>query len=87
MRTLLIWPVFPNSFWSYQETLNLAGLRSTNPPLGLLTVAALLPQDWEFRLIDRNVQMETDADWEWCDLVIISAMVIQKQDFQHSYLR
>lgn len=82
MKTLLIWPILPNSFWSYQETLDLAGLRSTNPPLGLITVAALLPQDWEFRLIDRNVQLETDADWDWCDLVIISAMVIQKQDFQ-----
>lgn len=82
MKTLLVWPILPNSFWSYQETLDIAGLRSTNPPLGLITVAALLPQDWEFRLIDRNVRFETDADWEWCDLVVISAMVIQKQDFQ-----
>jgi radical SAM superfamily enzyme YgiQ (UPF0313 family) len=82
MKTLLIWPILPNSFWSYQETLDLAGLRSTNPPLGLITVAALLPQDWEFRLIDRNVKLETDDDWDWCDLVIISAMVIQKQDFR-----
>lgn len=82
MRTLLIWPILPNSFWSYQATLDLAGLRATNPPLGLITVAAMLPQDWEFRLIDRNVKLETDADWEWCELVIISAMVIQKEDFQ-----
>ncbi len=82
MKTLLIWPILPNSFWSYQETLDLAGLRSTNPPLGLITVAALLPQDWEFRLIDRNVKLETDADWDWCDLVVISAMVIQRQDFR-----
>ncbi|MBF2076374.1 MAG: B12-binding domain-containing radical SAM protein [Synechococcales cyanobacterium C42_A2020_086] len=81
MNVLLVWPILPNSFWSYQETLDLAGLRSTNPPLGLITVAALLPQTWNFRLIDRNVQLETDADWEWCDLVLISAMVIQKQDF------
>ena len=71
----------PNSFWSYQETIDLAGLRATNPPLGLITVAAMLPSDWEFRLSDRNVRLETDADWEWCDLVIISAMIIQKQDF------
>lgn len=82
MKALLLWPVMPNSFWSYQETLDLAGLRATNPPLGLITVAALLPKDWEIRFIDRNVQFETEADWDWCDLVIISAMIIQKQDFR-----
>jgi radical SAM superfamily enzyme YgiQ (UPF0313 family) len=72
----------PNSFWSYQETLDLAGLRATNPPLGLITVASMLPQDWNLRMVDRNVRLETEDDWNWCDLVIISAMVIQKQDFQ-----
>lgn len=82
MRALLLWPIMPNSFWSYQETLDLAGLRSTNPPLGLITVAAMLPNDWEIRFSDRNVSLETDADWDWCDLVIISAMIIQKQDFR-----
>ncbi|MGL5059686.1 MAG: cobalamin-dependent protein, partial [Microcoleus sp.] len=82
MKALLIWPRFPNSFWSYQETLNLAGLRSTNPPLGLITVAAMLPQNWEIRFADRNVQTENDTDWDWCDIVIISAMIVQKADFQ-----
>lgn len=80
MRALLLWPIMPNSFWSYQETLDLAGLRSTNPPLGLITVVAMLPSDWEIRFSDRNVRLETDADWDWCDLVIISAMIIQQQD-------
>jgi radical SAM superfamily enzyme YgiQ (UPF0313 family) len=82
MKALLIWPLLPSSFWSYQETLDLAGLRSTTPPLGLITVAAMLPADWELRLIDRNVQLETEADWEWCDLVIISAMLVQRQDLR-----
>jgi radical SAM superfamily enzyme YgiQ (UPF0313 family) len=82
MKALLLWPIMPNSFWSYQETLDLAGLRSTNPPLGLITVAAMLPSNWEIRFVDRNVHLETDDDWGWCDLVIISAMIIQKQDFQ-----
>jgi radical SAM superfamily enzyme YgiQ (UPF0313 family) len=82
MKALLIWPVLPNSFWSYQTALDLAGLRSTNPPLGLITVAAMLPQDWEIRFADRNVRFETEADWAWCDIVIISAMIIQKHDFQ-----
>ncbi|NJM77734.1 MAG: DUF4070 domain-containing protein [Acaryochloridaceae cyanobacterium RU_4_10] len=81
MKALLIWPFLPNSFWSYRETLHLAGLRSTNPPLGLITVAAMLPLDWEIRFADRNVRAETEQDWQWCDLVIISAMIIQKEDF------
>ncbi|WP_310481153.1 B12-binding domain-containing radical SAM protein [Chamaesiphon sp. VAR_48_metabat_403] len=81
MKTLLLWPQMPNSFWSYQETLDLAGLRSTNSPLGLITIAAMLPQDWEIRLFDRNVRPETAADWDWCELVIISAMIVQKADF------
>ncbi|BBH38635.1 hypothetical protein myaer102_11390 [Microcystis viridis NIES-102] len=85
MKALLLWPLMPNSFWSYQETLNLAGLRATNPPLGLITVAALLPSDWEIRFVDRNVRLETASDWEWCDLVIISAMIIQKKDFQPTF--
>lgn len=82
MKALLLWPIMPNSFWSYQETLDLAGLRSTNPPLGLITVAAMLPTDWEIRFCDRNIRHETDEDWAWCDLVIISAMIIQKEDFR-----
>lgn len=81
MKALLLWPIMPNSFWSYQETLDLADLCSTNPPLGLITVAAMLPQDWEIRFVDRNVRLETNDDWAWCDIVIISAMIIQKQDF------
>jgi radical SAM superfamily enzyme YgiQ (UPF0313 family) len=82
MKALLLWPVMPNSFWSYQETLDMAGIRSTNPPLGLITVAAMLPTDWEIRFVDRNVRFETDEDWDWCDLVLISAMIIQRQDFR-----
>ncbi|MGA9379278.1 MAG: DUF4070 domain-containing protein [Phormidium sp.] len=82
MKALLIWPNFPNSFWGYQETLHLGGLRSTNPPLGLITVAAMLPKEWEIRFSDRNVQPETEEDWAWCDLVIISAMIVQKADFR-----
>lgn len=82
MKALLIWPILPNSFWSYQETLNLADLRSTNPPLGLITVAAMLPSDWEIRFVDRNVRCETAADWEWCDMAILSAMIVQKEDLR-----
>jgi radical SAM superfamily enzyme YgiQ (UPF0313 family) len=82
MKALLLWPAYPNSFWSYRETLHLAGLKSTNPPLGLITVAAMLPSDWDIRFSDRNVCPETEEDWAWCDVVLISAMIIQKADFQ-----
>lgn len=82
MKALLLYPQFPQSFWSYDRFMEIAGLKAVIPPLGILTVAALLPHDWEIRFRDRNVTCETDADWEWCDLVILSAMIVQKSDFQ-----
>lgn len=82
MKALLLYPLFPQSFWSYDRFMELAGLKATIPPLGIITVAALLPSDWEIRFRDRNVTPETDADWAWCDLVILSAMLVQKPDFQ-----
>jgi radical SAM superfamily enzyme YgiQ (UPF0313 family) len=82
MKALLLYPQFPQSFWSYDRFMEIAGLKAVIPPLGIITVAALLPQDWEIRFRDRNVTCETDADWQWCDLVILSAMVVQQSDFQ-----
>jgi radical SAM superfamily enzyme YgiQ (UPF0313 family) len=82
MKALLLYPLFPQSFWSYDRFMKLAGLKAVLPPLGIITVAALLPEEWEIRFFDRNVAFETDADWEWCDLVILSAMLVQKPDFQ-----
>ncbi|MDF5717216.1 MAG: hypothetical protein PUP93_25945 [Rhizonema sp. NSF051] len=81
MKTLLIYPQFPQSFWSYDRFMKIAGLKAVLPPLGMITVAALLPKDWEIRFCDRNVNLETEADWKWCDLVILSAMLVQKPDF------
>jgi radical SAM superfamily enzyme YgiQ (UPF0313 family) len=81
MKALLLYPQFPQSFWSYNRYLQMAGLKALLPPLGIITVAALLPEDWEIRFADRNVEVETDADWEWCDLVIVSAMMAQRMDF------
>lgn len=81
MRVLLLYPEFPKSFWSFEKALELVDRKAMMPPLGLITVAALLPQEWEFRLIDRNVEAMSRADWEWADLVILSAMIVQKQDF------
>ncbi|MCL6435613.1 MAG: DUF4070 domain-containing protein [Leptolyngbyaceae cyanobacterium HOT.MB2.61] len=81
MKALLLYPQFPQSFWSYNRFVEIVGLKAVIPPLGIITVAALLPEDWEIRFRDRNVACETEADWEWCDLVILSAMIAQKPDF------
>lgn len=80
MRVLLLYPLFPKSFWSFDKALELIGRKVGIPPLSLTTVAALLPQSWEFRLVDRNVRAESEADWYWAELVIISGMIVQKPD-------
>lgn len=81
MRVLLLYPQFPKSFWSFEKVLALVDRKALLPPLGLITVAAILPQTWEFKLIDHNVRSITEADWAWADLVILSAMIVQKKDF------
>ena len=80
MRVLLIYPLFPPSFWSFEKTIELAGRKAMLPPLGLVTVAALLPQGWEFVLVDRNVREVTEEEWAWADMVMLSAMIVQKED-------
>ncbi|MBF2028995.1 MAG: B12-binding domain-containing radical SAM protein [Oscillatoriales cyanobacterium C42_A2020_001] len=81
MRVLLLYPLFPKSFWSFEKTLELVNRKALLPPLGLVTVAAILPQEWEFKLVDRNVDQISEAEWKWADLVILSAMIVQKDDF------
>jgi radical SAM superfamily enzyme YgiQ (UPF0313 family) len=81
LRALLLSPRFATSFWTYSRFLDMAGLRVSSPPLGLITVAALLPPDWEIRLVDRNIAAETEDDWKWCDIVMLSAMLAQQRDF------
>ena len=83
MRVLLLYPLFPKSFWSFDKALELIGRKVSLPPLSLITVAAILPQTWEFRLVDRNVSFETEADWAWADLAIVSGMIVQKPDMLH----
>ena len=80
MRVLLIYPVFPQTFWSYDKILELVDRKVLLPPLGMLTVAAILPQEWEFKLVDRNIREVSEAEWEWAELVIFSAMIVQKSD-------
>ncbi len=83
MKALLIYPIFPPTFWSFEKILQLLNRKVLLPPLGLITVAAILPQEWEFKLVDRNIRPATEEEWEWADLVIISGMIVQKQDLLH----
>jgi radical SAM superfamily enzyme YgiQ (UPF0313 family) len=78
MNVLLVYPEFPDTFWSFKHALRFVRKRASLPPLGLLTVAALLPQEWEKRLIDTNVTRLRDRDLEWADYVFISAMTVQR---------
>lgn len=80
MRVLLLYPQFPKTFWSFEKILELVDRKVLLPPLGLVTVAAILPQEWEFKLVDHNVRAVTEAEWDWAEVVILSAMIVQKQD-------
>ena len=80
MNVLLVYPLFPKTFWSYEKILELVNRKVLLPPLGLITVAAILPQEWNFKLVDRNVRSITEAEWQWADMVILSAMIVQKDD-------
>ncbi len=80
MNILLVYPLFPKSFWSFDKTVQLIGKKAFLPPLGLVTVAALLPQEWKMRLIDCNLQEMTDDDWGWADMILLSGMIAQKPD-------
>lgn len=77
-NVLLVAPAFPPSFWSFSETTRLLGMKTLLPPLGLITVAALLPQAWALRLADLNVRPMTEADWDWAEMIMISAMLSQR---------
>jgi radical SAM superfamily enzyme YgiQ (UPF0313 family) len=78
MNALLIYPEFPDTFWSFKHALKFLGKRAAQPPLGLMTVAALLPKAWKKRLVDTNVERLRDRDLAWADVVMLSAMHIQR---------
>ena len=79
MRVLLLYPRFPKTYWSMHGALKLAGSKVLLPPLGLITVAALLPKTYELRLVDCNIRDVSDEEWEWADLAMASAMLVQKK--------
>nr|WP_321513661.1 radical SAM protein [uncultured Pseudodesulfovibrio sp.] len=77
MNVLLVYPAYPDTFWSFKSILPFVSKKAAFPPLGLLTVAAMLPIQWTKRLVDTNVAPLRDADLEWADLVLVSAMIVQ----------
>ena len=82
MKVLLVYPEFPDTYWSFRHALAFENKRAAFPPLGLLTVSAMLPVNWERRLVDMNVQPLTSADIEWAEIVFVSAMIVQKESLE-----
>jgi len=82
MNVLLLYPEFPDTFWSFKHALKFIGKRASLPPLGLLTVAAMLPAEWEKRLVDVNVRPLREKDLAWADVVLISAMIAQRDSVE-----
>lgn len=79
MKILLVYPFYPDTFWSFRHALKFIGKKAAFPPLGLLTVAAMLPAQWDKRLVDMNVQPLSDEQLQWADYVFISAMTVQRE--------
>ncbi|HUU29265.1 MAG TPA: DUF4070 domain-containing protein [archaeon] len=78
MNILLTYPRYPDTFWSFSHALRFIGKKASHPPMGLLTVAAMLPKEWNLKLVDLNVSSLEDTDILWADYVFISAMTVQK---------
>ena len=86
MRALLVNPAFPDSYWSGRFALRFANRKSILPPLGLITVAAMLPKSWDLRLVDLDTEPLSDADLKWADVVMLTGMLVQKPSM-HEVLR
>jgi radical SAM superfamily enzyme YgiQ (UPF0313 family) len=79
MNILLVYPEFPDTFWSFKHALKFVHRKASSPPLGLLTIAAMIPAEWTKRLVDMNIRSLTKRDLEWADMVFISAMIVQQK--------
>jgi len=87
MKILLVYPKYPDTFWSFRYALKLISKKASFPPLGLLTVASMLPAKWEKKLIDMNLSPLTDVDIQWADYVFISAMTVQRESVREVITR
>ena len=79
MKVLLIYPQCPDSFWSFKHALKFISKKAAVPPLGLITISAMLPSTWQKRLVDMNIEILRTSDIQWADYVFISAMYIQQK--------
>ncbi|MCX7677804.1 MAG: B12-binding domain-containing radical SAM protein [Spirochaetes bacterium] len=78
---LMVYPAVPTTYWSFKKSLRFAGKKAQFPPLGLITVAAMVPPQYNIRLVDMNVRALTEKDIRWADMIFISAMIVQRQSF------
>ena len=83
MKILLLNPEVPNTFWSLKHALSFVSKKALLPPLGLLTIAAMLPESWEKKLVDMNVTRLRNRHLKWADMVFLTGMVIQKKSVDH----
>ncbi|MFO7985288.1 MAG: hypothetical protein R6U38_05450, partial [Desulfatiglandaceae bacterium] len=79
MNVLFIYPEFPDTFWSFKHALKFIHKKAAFPPLGLITIGGMVPENWSIRLIDVNVVRLTQEDLAWADLAFISAMAVQRE--------
>jgi len=87
VKILFVYPEFPDTFWSFKHALKFIRKKASSPPLGLLTVASMLPTGWEKRLVDLNAESLKPSDLAWADMVFLSAMVIQRDSARHVIAR
>ena len=87
MKILLVCPRTPDTFWSFKHAVRFVSRKASMAPLGLLTVAALLPEDWEIKLVDLNVARLKDAELQWADYVFLGAMIVQKESVREIVAR
>ena len=84
MNVLLLYPEFPKTtYWSLHNALPYIGKKASLPPLGLITIAALLPKEWNLKLIDLNIEKLKNKDIEWSDIVFTSTMIVQKESHRN----
>lgn len=79
MKILLIYPKYPDTYWSFKHALKFISKKAAVPPLGLITVSAMLPENWQKRLVDLNIENLEDKDLEWADYIFLSGMYVQKE--------
>ncbi|MCK5277321.1 MAG: hypothetical protein KAK04_02270, partial [Cyclobacteriaceae bacterium] len=79
MNVLLVYPKYPDTYWSFSHALKFISKKAAYPPLGLITVSALLPKNWNRKLVDLNIESLHEKDLHWADYVLISAMSVQSK--------